>query len=735
MSTKSLLVVAFALLYPQAAFPALFAPQGAKLVGTGATGNAFQGKAVALSADGSTAIVSGYQDNTTAGAVWVYTRNAGVWTQQGPKLVGTGAVGTTYLGVSTALSADGNTAIVGGFYDNSGTGAVWIFTRSAGVWTQQGAKLVGTGAVGAAYQGVSVGLSADGNTALVGGYFDNSSTGAAWVYTRSGGVWSQQGPKLVGTGSAGAALQGISVALSADGNTAMVGGYQDNSNAGAAWVFTRNAGVWSQQGSKLVGTGAVGAAYQGISVALSADGNTALSGGFYDNANAGAAWVFTRNAGVWTQQGSKLVGTGAVGAAHQGIAVSLSGNGNTAIVGGYFDNANLGAAWIHTRSAGVWSQQGSKLVGAGAVGSSVQGYSVALSSDGNTAMVGGYHDNGLTGAAWVYVVPSPKIVTVKDVPNDQGGKVSVRWTAGLLDNVPNNPIDAYWIWRQVPIQSAQAALAAGANLVDGGSRAVATAGRALLTTVQGPQVYYWEYVGSQVAHGFPAYSYTASTLSDSVAASNPYTLFMVTAEKTSTGEYWFSDPDSGYSVDNLHPAAPSSLTGNYAAGATNLHWARNTESDLAEYRIHRGNNAGFVPSPSNLVAAQPDTGYADAAPPGSYYKLSAVDVHGNESGYSLLSPTATTDVGSLPTAFALERLPNPVRGGRLTVTFSLPSDARASLELIDVRGRVVARREVGALGEGSHSVALEGSSRSAGIYFVRLKQGSRSASERVVVLE
>jgi hypothetical protein len=110
------------------------------------------------------------------------------FTQQGPKLVGSGAVGTASQGQSIALSADGNTAIVGGSGDNSGVGAAWVWTRSSGIWTQQGSKLVGTGAVGAAYQGAAVALSSDGNTAVVGGYTDNSFAGAAWVWTRSGGI-------------------------------------------------------------------------------------------------------------------------------------------------------------------------------------------------------------------------------------------------------------------------------------------------------------------------------------------------------------------------------------------------------------------------------------------------------------------------------------------------------------------------------------------------------------------
>jgi hypothetical protein len=98
-------------------------------------------------------------------------------------------------------------------------------------------------------------MPADGNTAIVGGGADNGNVGAAWVYTRSGGVWNQQA-KLVGTGAVGPNVdQGYSVALSSDGNTAIIGGRGDNNGVGAAWVFTRSGGVWTQQGSKLVGVG------------------------------------------------------------------------------------------------------------------------------------------------------------------------------------------------------------------------------------------------------------------------------------------------------------------------------------------------------------------------------------------------------------------------------------------------------------------------------------------------
>jgi len=384
-----------------------FSQQGPKLVGTGAVGPARQGYSASLSADGNTAVVGGPTDDNGAGAAWIWTRNGGAWTQQGAKLVGTGAAANAGQGISVSLSADGNTAIVGAQYDNSiASGAAWVWTRSGGVWTQQGAGLVLTGTSGSGSAPTSVSLSADGNTAIIGWPVDDDGAGAAWIWTRDGGVWMQQGGKLVGIGASGTAFAGTSVSLSADGNTAIVGGYRDNASLGAAWVWTRSGGVWTQQGAKLVGTGAVGTAYQGSSVSLSADGNTAIVGGYRDNSYVGAAWVWTRGAGVWTQQGVKLVGTGvSVGTlASQGISVSLSADGNTAIVGGYTDGYSAGAAWIWLRQAGLWTPWGPKLLGTDGGGTAHQGFSVSLSGEGHTALVGGYADNADAGAGWIFTV-------------------------------------------------------------------------------------------------------------------------------------------------------------------------------------------------------------------------------------------------------------------------------------------------------------------------------------------
>ncbi|HNF27341.1 MAG TPA: hypothetical protein PKN56_26000 [Leptospiraceae bacterium] len=344
-------------------------------------------------------------DGTTvmnASANFTVVSSGVIATQQGSKLVGTGNTGNATQGYSVALSADGNTAIIGGYSDNASQGAAWIFTRSGTTWTQQGSKLVGTGNTGAANQGKSAAISADGNTVVIGGPADNSNLGATWVFTRSGTTWTQQGSKLVGTGNVGNSQQGISVAISADGTTALTGGYMDNSVQGAIWVFTRSGTTWTQQGSKLVGTGGVGNTAQGFAVGISGDGNTAISGGYGDNTNVGAAWVFTRSGTTWSQQGSKLVGTGNVGAAQMACTIGLSADGNSAFLGGYGDNGGLGAAWVFKRSGSTWAQQGSKLVGSGNVGNSQQGY-VSISADGNTAISGGQLDGTNMGASWIFV--------------------------------------------------------------------------------------------------------------------------------------------------------------------------------------------------------------------------------------------------------------------------------------------------------------------------------------------
>jgi phosphodiesterase/alkaline phosphatase D-like protein len=395
------------------------------------------GQSVALSAGGNIALVGAPGADGEAGAVLVFTRTGSTWSQQARLTPNSGEeIANGGFGSSVALSHEGDTAVVGGPGDNGGVGAAWVFTRSeSGAWTQQGGKLTGSGEEGEGQFGRSVALSSSGEAAVIGGPGDAGKVGAAWVFMRSGESWSQQGAKLTGTDESGAGEFGRSVALSKDASTALVGAPGDSGKAGAAWVFTASAeGAWTQQGEKLTGSGESGAGELGYSVGLSSEGDTALAGGPADNANIGAAWLFARSeAGAWTQQGEKLTGGEEAGEGSFGSSVALSSEGDTALVGGPADNANAGAAWLFARSeADAWTQQGGKLTGSGEEGEGSFGSSVGLSSDGNTALVGGPAADANTGAAWVFADP-PSVGSVTPNEGPQAGGTSVTIAGANLN--------------------------------------------------------------------------------------------------------------------------------------------------------------------------------------------------------------------------------------------------------------------------------------------------------------
>jgi len=302
--------------------------------------------------------------------------------------------------------------------------------------------------------------------------------------------------------------------------------------------------------------------------------------------------------------------------------------------------------------------------------------------------------------------PEPEITGVSDVPDDNGGVVTVTWNASYLDLNGDPNLTAYNVYRSVP---------PGA----------------------------WVNVASVSArHSGSSYDQTVPTPSDSTGASVPKPLFMVMAHNSDGSMHWYSRPDSGYSVDNLAPGAPASFTGQFGAGVAHLHWNPNSETDLANYRLYRGTSAGFTPSPANRIASPPDTGFADPAGATYWYKLSAIDIHGNESAFSTLLPAGALDVsgGGLPGALALERpSPNPAAGAT-TMRYALPREMRVSLLIYDAAGRRVRQLASGVEPAGMHAVAWDlrddgGRPLGAGLYFVRLEAEGKRVTRRFATLQ
>ena len=255
----------------------------------------------------------------------------------------------------------------------------------------------------------------------------------------------QQAELTASDGAAGDQF-GFSIALSGDGNTAVVGafGHTVNGNVyqGAAYVFTNSGGNWSQQAELSASDGAAGDWF-GDSVALSGDGNTAVLGasGHAVNGNQiqGAAYVFTNSAGSWSQQ-AELTASDGVYDDEFGISVALSSDGNTALVGALFHTVNgntnyQGAAYVFANSAGSWSQQ-QELTASDGAGGDLFGNSVTLSSDGNTALAGApYHTvngNANQGAAYTFVnSPNPTTTTIASNPNPSSYGQPATFTATI----------------------------------------------------------------------------------------------------------------------------------------------------------------------------------------------------------------------------------------------------------------------------------------------------------------
>jgi hypothetical protein len=335
--------------------------------------------------------------------------------------------------------------------------------------------------------------------------------------------------------------------------------------------------------------------------------------------------------------------------------------------------------------------------------------------------------------------PEPEIVSVRDVPNDQGGHAKVSWNASYLEADPYDLVGSYKVFRSVPPNVAQAVLRGGARAISAEESAQGFDRPGdLLVTRTALTTYYWEYVTTVNADFLSNYSYVAPTAEDSTSAGAPTTAFMIQA-RGGPGYHWESPPLSGYSVDNLGPAAPVPFTGQYVAGTTHLHWNPNTEADLAGYRLYRGASPGFVPAPANLVSAPSDTGYADAAGAPYVYKLVAVDVHGNVSPVATLVPSGTTAVGDLSPEerLALAASPNPAMAAA-TLRFTLPQAGRVRLAVYDAAGRLVREIASGmraAGDQGEHWDLRDAGGRSVGVglYFARLEFTGHTRVTRLAV--
>ena len=399
--------------------PADTLSQQAKLVAGDATQRDYFGHAVAVSADGAIALSGAWGRGRGTGTVYAFSQSGGVWTQQQRLNASDPLVGDQF-GSSVALSSDGTTGIVGAESKASSAGAAYVFTRSGSVWTQEQKITASDSAAGIRF-GSSVSLSADGNTAIVGARGNGLGTGAAYVFTRTGSVWSQQ-QKITASDAAAGDYFGTTVGLSGDGATAVAGAPAKSSSTGAAYVFTRTGSVWSQQ-QKITASDAAAGDQFGTSVAVSSDGSTAVAGAYGKAGYTGAAYVYTRSGSVWSQQ-TKLTANNGLAADAFGGHVALSATGSVAFVTAAGKLNNTGAIYQFTRSGTVWTQATETTSTDDGEGDTV-GSSISTTGTGGVALAGADGDEKYTGAAYVFIADVGPII---DSVSPNAGKVGAAVT-------------------------------------------------------------------------------------------------------------------------------------------------------------------------------------------------------------------------------------------------------------------------------------------------------------------
>jgi hypothetical protein len=366
------------------------------------------GSSLSFSDDGNTLAVGAGNENSNAtgiggddsdnsalssGAVYVFTRSGTTWTQQA-YVKASNSEADDWFGGGLSLSGDGNTLAVsasgedsnatgigGNQSDNSASrsGAVYVFTRSGTTWTQQDYLKASNAEVSDYFSRVS--LSADGNklavgasgedsnaTGIGGDQTDNSasSSGAVYVFTRSGTTWTQQAYVKASNSEANDGFGGW-LSLSVDGNTLAVSASGEDSNAtgiggdqtdnsasssGAVYVFTHSGTTWTQQAYLKASNSEAGDYFSRVS--LSVDGNTLAVGASDEHSNAtgingnqsdnsasrsGAVYVFARSGSTWTQQ-AYVKASNTDESDNFGVDVSLSGDGNTLAVSAIAEDSN-----------------------------------------------------------------------------------------------------------------------------------------------------------------------------------------------------------------------------------------------------------------------------------------------------------------------------------------------------------------------------------------------------------
>lgn len=340
-----------------------------------------------------------------------------------------------------------------------------------------------------------------------------------------------------------------------------------------------------------------------------------------------------------------------------------------------------------------------------------------------------YQPCGLIGAygrgCWDEI---PYISMVSDVGNDQGRQARLTWERSGYDAGGDTvDVTGYGVYRRQD---------AHLEAMKKGSESTLRDGR----LSSAPLAQGWDYVGGVPARGDSIYQFVAPTLCDSTDDGICWSVFMVSAETADPLTYFDSDPDSGYSIDNLAPAPPPGLT---MPSATALAWEEVPDADFDYYSVY-GSLQDHLDGTATLIGYTIDTGKDITGHVYDYYHVTAADFSGNEGEESSVNNVFAAVPGlpgqdDIPTAFALKRnRPNPF-STTTVIAFDLPEDTNARITIYDTHGRLIKRLTDSSYEAGRHAVTWageddRGNKAAPGVYFVRMETGAFEDMKKVMLL-
>ena len=480
---------------------------------------------------------------------------------------------------------------------------------------------------------------------------------------------------------------GNSVAVDGSGNVVMTGFFNATVNfgggnlvsAGSYDVFmakynTNGVHQWSQRFGSTEGD-------QGQAVAVDGLGNVALIGTFNGTVNFGGGDLVSEVGSsaifVARYNASGVHQWSFAGIDEAAFGVAAYGSGNVVLIGGFNGTVNFG---------------GENLVSAG----------------GNDIFVAKYGDNEV----------KPLITSILDIGNDQGKRVRIQFSSSDHDAVgAGPPVSRYEVYRRNDdLASAMMESPAGSpsieQLLDLG----------------------WVYAADVPAHAANGYLIDASTDADSTIANGQhYSVFFIRASTASPGTFFDSPIDSGYSLDNLAPGAPTNLV----LAGHQLYWSGPSATDFDYFTVYGSNSNNFGAASVIGYSVSPTLSVLGSTHP--VYFVTATDFSGNE---SLPASTGNpTGVGETPNSYVLSvsAYPNPFNP-ETTVRYTVPAKGRVTLDVFDARGAHVATLVDAERDAGAHTVTWNGrdhrgTASGSGVYFARLTSPAGTRTYKMTLLK